>query len=108
MKPVTVLSGGEKVRCLLSKMMLSKANVLVMDQPTNHLDLESITALNEGLIKFKGAMLLASHDFEVLNTTCNRVIELTPNGSLDRMNTTYGEYVDNKEVQSRVEALYQN
>ena len=108
MKPVTVLSGGEKVRCLLSKMMLSKANVLVMDQPTNHLDLESITALNEGLSKFKGAMLLASHDFEVLNTTCNRVIELTPNGSLDRMNTTYGEYVDNKEVQSRVEALYQN
>lgn len=107
MKPVNVLSGGEKVRCLLSKMMLSKANVLVMDQPTNHLDLESITALNEGLIKFKGAMLLASHDYEVLNTTCNRVIELTPNGSFDRMNTTYEEYVDNKDVQTRVEALYQ-
>ena len=86
MKPVNVLSGGEKVRCLLSKMMLSKANVLVLDQPTNHLDLESITALNEGLIKFKGAILMASHDFEVLNTTCNRVIEVTSNGSFDRVN----------------------
>ena len=106
MKPVNVLSGGEKVRCLLSKMMLSKANVLVLDQPTNHLDLESITALNEGLIKFKGAILMASHDFEVLNTTCNRVIEVTSNGSFDRVNSTYEEYVNDQDVQNRLEALY--
>ena len=106
MKKVNVLSGGEKVRCILSKMMLSKANVLVLDQPTNHLDLESITALNEGLIKFKGALLVASHDYEVLNTTVNRVIELTPNGSFDRINTTYEEFLDNKDTQNRIEELY--
>ena len=106
LKKVNVLSGGEKVRCILSKMMLSKANVLVLDQPTNHLDLESITALNEGLIKFKGAMLVASHDFEVLNTTVNRVIELTPNGSLDRINTTYDEFTNTADIQKRVEELY--
>lgn len=106
MKEVNVLSGGEKVRCLLSKMMLSKANILMLDQPTNHLDLESITALNEGLIKFKGVILMASHDFEVLNTTCNRVIELTPNGSFDRLNTTYEEFVNDKDVQERIDALY--
>ena len=107
MKEVNVLSGGEKVRCMLSKMMLSKANVLVLDQPTNHLDLESITALNDGLIKFKGAILMASHDYEVLNTTCNRVIELTPNGAFDRIDTTYEEYLENKDVQQRVNDLYQ-
>lgn len=106
MKPVNVLSGGEKVRCLLSKMMLSKANVLVMDQPTNHLDLESITALNEGLIKFKGAILIASHDYEVLNTTCNRIIELTPTGAFDRINTTYEEYVEDSTLQERVNKMY--
>ncbi|MGO4929368.1 ABC-F family ATP-binding cassette domain-containing protein [Fundicoccus sp. Sow4_D5] len=106
LKKVNVLSGGEKVRCILSKMMLSKANVLVLDQPTNHLDLESITALNEGLVKFKGAMLVASHDYEVLNTTVNRVIELTPNGSLDRINTTYEEFINTPETQQRVEELY--
>ncbi len=106
MKPVNVLSGGEKVRCLLSKMMLSKANVLVMDQPTNHLDLESITALNEGIIKFKGAILIASHDYEVLNTTVNRVIEITPTGSFDRINTTYEEYVNDKDLQKRVDSMY--
>ena len=107
MKEVNVLSGGEKVRCMLSKMMLSKANVLVLDQPTNHLDLESITALNDGLIKFKGAILMASHDYEVLNTTCNRVIELTPNGAFDRIDTTYEEYLENKDVQQRINDLYQ-
>lgn len=106
MKPVNVLSGGEKVRCLLSKMMLSKANVLVMDQPTNHLDLESITALNDGLIKFKGAILMASHDYEVLNTTVNRVIEITPTGAFDRINTSYEEYVNNKDIQARVDQMY--
>lgn len=108
MKPVNVLSGGEKVRCLLSKMMLSKANVLVMDQPTNHLDLESITALNDGLIKFKGAILMASHDYEVLNTTVNRVIEITPTGAFDRINTSYEDYVNNKDIQARVDQMYPN
>lgn len=107
LKPVNVLSGGEKVRCLLSKMMLSKANVLILDQPTNHLDLESITALNDGLIKFKGAILMASHDYEVLDTTCNRVIELTPNGAYDLINTTYGEYVNNQDAQQRIAKLYE-
>lgn len=106
-KSVDVLSGGEKVRTILSKMMLSKANVLVLDQPTNHLDLESITALNEGLIKFKGAILMASHDYEVLNTTCNRVIELTPQGAFDHINTKYEDYVSDPAIQKRLEELYQ-
>lgn len=106
-KSVNVLSGGEKVRTILAKMMLSKANVLVLDQPTNHLDLESITALNDGLIKFKGALLMASHDYEVINTTCNRVIELTPNGVSDHINTTYEEYISNLDIQDRVNELYQ-
>lgn len=106
LKKVDVLSGGEKVRCLLSKMMLSKANVLVLDQPTNHLDLESITALNEGLVKFKSAILMASHDYEVLNTTVNRVVELTPNGSFDRINTTYEEFLNSADTQKRIDELY--
>ena len=106
LKPVNVLSGGEKVRCLLSKMMLSKANVLVMDQPTNHLDLESITSLNEGLIKFKGALLIASHDYEVLNTTCNRVIELTPTGAFDRLKTSYEDFVNDQDLQARIDQMY--
>ncbi len=106
MKPVNVLSGGEKVRCLLSKMMLSKANVLVLDQPTNHLDLESITALNEGLIKFKESILLASHDYEVMKTTCNRIIEITPTGAYDRINTKYEDFVNDQEVQERINQMY--
>lgn len=106
-KSVQVLSGGEKVRTILSKMMLSKANVLILDQPTNHLDLESITSLNEGLIKFKGAILMASHDYEVLNTTCNRVIELTPKGAFDHINTKYEDYVNNPEIQDRLNQLYE-
>nr|WP_210727883.1 ATP-binding cassette domain-containing protein [Facklamia miroungae] len=106
LKPVNVLSGGEKVRCLLSKMMLSKANVLVMDQPTNHLDLESITALNDGLVKFKSAILIASHDYEVLNTTVNRVIEITPNGAFDRINSTFEEFVNDKAIQARINEMY--
>lgn len=107
-KSVNVLSGGEKVRTILSKMMLSKANVLILDQPTNHLDLESITSLNEGLIKFKGAILMASHDYEVLNTTCNRVIELTPKGGFDHINTKYEDYINNAEIQERLNQLYQS
>lgn len=94
-KPVNVLSGGEKVRCMLSRMMMFGANVLVLDQPTNHLDLESITAVNNGLIEFKGNLLFASHDHEFIQTVANRIMELTPSGLIDRM-TTYDEYVDMK------------
>ena len=79
-KPVKVLSGGEKVRCMLSRMMLFGANILILDQPTNHLDLESITAVNNGLIDFKGNVLFASHDHEFINTIANRIMEITPEG----------------------------
>ena len=92
LKPVKVLSGGEKVRCMLSRMMLSSANVLLLDQPTNHLDLESITALNNGLIDFKGVILFATHDHQFMQTVANRVIELTPDGCIDRMGT-YEDYL---------------
>ena len=92
LKPVKVLSGGEKVRCMLSRMMLSSANVLLLDQPTNHLDLESITAVNNGLIDFKGVILFATHDHQFMQTVANRVIELTPNGCIDRMGT-YEDYL---------------
>ncbi|UJF16656.1 ATP-binding cassette domain-containing protein [Jeotgalibaca sp. MA1X17-3] len=106
MKGVSVLSGGEKVRIILSKMMLSKANVLILDDPTNHLDLESITALNDGMISFKGALLFSSHDYEFTNTTANRIIEITPNGVVDRLETSYEEFLNDQDVQKRVDALY--
>ena len=92
-KPVEVLSGGEKVRCMFSRMMLYGSNVLVLDQPTNHLDLESITAVNNGLESFKGVVLFSSHDHEMLQTVANRVIELTPEGCIDRQGT-YEEYLE--------------
>ncbi|KAA9240015.1 MULTISPECIES: ABC-F family ATP-binding cassette domain-containing protein [Aerococcus] len=107
-KHVNVLSGGEKVRCMLSKMMLSKANVLVMDNPTNHLDLESISSLNDGLIRFKGVLLFSSHDREFLSTIANRVIHVSPNGLVDRIDTGYEEYLNNEDTQARVNALYQD
>ncbi len=91
-KPVNVLSGGEKVRCMLSRMMMNGANVLILDQPTNHLDLESITALNNGLSEFKGILLFSSHDHEFIQTIANRIIELRPEGANDKM-MTYDEYV---------------
>lgn len=91
-KPVKVLSGGEKVRCMLSRMMLFGANILILDQPTNHLDLESITAVNNGLIDFKGNVLFASHDHEFINTIANRIIEIRPEGIIDRL-STYDEYI---------------
>jgi len=94
-KPVNVLSGGEKVRCMFSRMMLFGSNVLVLDQPTNHLDLESITAVNNGLETFKGVVLFTSHDHEILQTVANRIIEITPDGIIDRMGT-YEEYLDFK------------
>ncbi|PEJ03453.1 ABC-F family ATP-binding cassette domain-containing protein [Bacillus wiedmannii] len=104
-KNVSVLSGGEKVRCMLSKMMLSGANVITLDDPTNHLDLESITALNNGLIAFKGTMLFTSHDHQFVQTIANRIIEVTPNGVIDK-EATYDEFLENEELQKQVEAMY--
>ena len=92
-KPVNVLSGGEKVRCMLSRMMMFGSNVLVVDQPTNHLDLESITAVNNGLIAFKGIVLFASHDHQFIQTVANRIIEITDDGIIDRLGT-YDEYLE--------------
>ena len=106
-KKVNVLSGGEKVRCMLSKMMLSNANVLLLDDPTNHLDLESISSLNDGLISFKGAVMFTSHDREFIDTIANRIIHVSANGVVDRLDTTYEEYLADKDVQARVEALYE-
>lgn len=106
LKKANVLSGGEKVRCMLSKMMLSNANVLILDEPTNHLDLESITALNKGLIKYKGSMLFASHDYEFINSIANRLIDLTPNGMIDK-EMSYDEYVHDKELQAKVSNMYE-
>ena len=106
LKKVNLMSGGEKVRCMLSKNMLSKANVLVLDDPTNHLDLESITALNDGLIAFSGSILFASHDHQFIQTIANRIIMVSDNGVVDRADTTYDEFLENKDVQQRVAALY--
>ena len=97
-KKVKVLSGGEKVRCLLSKMMISGANILILDEPTNHLDMESITALNNGLIKFPGVILFASHDHQFVETTANRIMEILPNGSMIDKITTYDEYLASDEM----------
>ena len=96
-KKVKILSGGEKVRCLLSKMMISGANVLILDEPTNHLDMESITALNNGIVKFPGVLLFASHDHQIVQTTANRIIELLPDGTMIDKITTYDEYLENDE-----------
>ncbi len=98
-KPVNVLSGGERVRCMLSRMMMFGSNVLVLDQPTNHLDLESITAVNNGMIDFKGILLFTSRDHEFIQTIANRVIELTPDGMIDRAGT-YDEYIEWKNAQA--------
>ena len=97
-KQVRVLSGGEKVRCLLSKMMISGANILIFDEPTNHLDMESITALNNGMIKFRGVILLASHDHQIVQTTANRIMEILPNGKLIDKITSYDEYLASDEM----------
>ncbi|MDD3796647.1 MAG: ATP-binding cassette domain-containing protein [Lachnospiraceae bacterium] len=97
-KKVRILSGGEKVRCLLSKMMISAANVLIFDEPTNHLDMEAITALNNGMIKFQGAMLFASRDHQIVQTTANRIMEILPGGKLIDKITTYDEYLESDEM----------
>ena len=107
LKEAQVLSGGEKVRCMLSKLMLSNANVLVLDDPTNHLDLESITSVNKGLEKFPGVLLFSSHDHEMIQTLANRIIEITPNGIMDRK-TTLEEYLENKEIQAKLKEMYRD
>ena len=96
-KQVKVLSGGEKVRCLLSRMMISAANVLVFDEPTNHLDMESITALNNGMMKFPGVILFASRDHQIVQTTANRIMEFVNGGLIDKI-TTYDEYLESDEM----------
>lgn len=105
LKPVNVLSGGEKVRCMLSKLMLSKANVLVLDDPTNHLDLESITALNDGLMSFTGSLLFASHDHQFIQTLANRIIVVSDKGVVDRAETTFDEFLENETVQALVKEM---
>lgn len=105
MKKTNVLSGGEKVRCMLSKMMMQNPNVIVLDQPTNHLDLESIQSFNEQCIEYKGVVLLTSHDHTFMHTTANRIIELTPGGIIDRL-TTFDEYLDDARVKQLQQELY--
>ena len=105
-KKTKVLSGGEKMRCMISRMMLKNANVLIFDNPTNHLDLESIQAFNNNLITFKGNIMMASHDHEFIQTIANRVIELTPNGIIDKM-TEYDDYISNDDLKERRKNMYQ-
>jgi len=105
LKPVNVLSGGERVRCMLSKLMLAGPNVLIMDEPTNHLDLESITALNDALIDFRGVVLFVSHDHEFVDTVANRVIEFTPSGTIDRT-MRFDDYLKSEDVRSARDQHY--
>jgi ATPase subunit of ABC transporter with duplicated ATPase domains len=105
LKTANVLSGGEKVRCMLSKMMFAKANLLLMDEPTNHLDLESITALNNGMNEFQGTLMFTSHDHELVNTVANRIVEITPNGIIDKM-MPYDDYLADAKIGQMQEELY--
>lgn len=105
MKSCSVLSGGEKMRCMFSKLMLSSSNVMLLDEPTNHLDLESITAVNNGLIAFKGTLMFTSHDHKFIDSIATRIIEITPNGVVDR-EMNFDEYLENDELQKQVEAMY--
>lgn len=107
-KPVNVLSGGEKIRVMLSKLMLLKSNVLVLDDPTNHLDLESISSLNDGLKNFKESIIFASHDHEFIQTLANHIIVLSKNGVIDRIDETYDEFLENEEVQAKVKELWKD
>ena len=104
-KKVRILSGGEKVRCMLSKLMISGANVLILDEPTDHLDMESITALNNGMIKFPGVLLFSSRDHQIVQTTANRIIEILPNGSMIDKITTYDEYLES-DAMARKRTVY--
>ena len=104
-KNVSVLSGGEKVRCMMSKAMLNHPNFLLLDEPTNHLDLESITALNNALKDFKGNLIMSSHDHELIQTVCNRIVEISPNGTIDSL-LEYEDYLCSPEIEQKKEALY--
>lgn len=104
-KKTNVLSGGEKVRCMISRMMLQNPNAIILDEPTNHLDLESITAFNNGTLDFPGVILMATHDLAFANSVCNRIIELTPKGIIDRI-CTYEEYLENERVQELRQEMY--
>ncbi len=106
LKMAHVLSGGEKVRCMFSRLMLSGANVLLLDEPTNHLDLESITAVNNGLIAFKGTMLFSSHDHKFIETIANRIVEITPNGLMDRR-MEFNDFLEDEAIQSQIDAMYE-
>ena len=106
LKPVNVLSGGEKARCMLTRMMVSQPNVIILDEPTNHLDLESITALNRGLEKFRGTILFSSHDHQLVHTVANRIIEITPKGYIDCASTTFDEYLSNEKIRQQRHELY--
>lgn len=105
LKKASVLSGGEKMRCMIARMMMTDANTLVLDSPTNHLDLESIQAFNNTLKAFKGNILMSSHDHEFIQTVCNRVIELTPNGVIDKI-MDYDDYITDEKVLAARERLY--
>jgi ATPase subunit of ABC transporter with duplicated ATPase domains len=105
LKQASVLSGGEKMRCMIARMMLTNANTLVLDSPTNHLDLESIQAFNNTLQTFKGNVLMSSHDHEFIETVCNRVIELTPRGIIDKR-MDYDDYITDEKVLALREKLY--
>ncbi len=106
LKPVNVLSGGERARCMFTRMMVVQPNVLILDEPTSHLDLESITSLNRGLSKFPGTILFSSHDHELIQTVANRVIEITPRGYIDRVSTTFDEYLANAQIKEQRQKLY--
>lgn len=103
-KPVNVLSGGEKMRCMIARMMIRQANTLILDSPTNHLDLESIQAFNNALTAFKGIVLLTSHDHEFISTVANRIIEITPNGMIDKY-MEYDDYLFDERVQENLNKL---
>lgn len=105
MKKTGVLSGGEKVRCMISRMMIQNPNLVVLDEPTNHLDLESIQSFNESMVNFKGVVLLTSHDHTFMQTVANRVIELTPKGAIDRL-MTFDEYLEDERVKQLRETMY--
>jgi ATPase subunit of ABC transporter with duplicated ATPase domains len=105
LKKTNVLSGGEKVRCMVSKMMLQNPNLVILDEPTNHLDLESITAFNDGMLNFPGIVLLTTHDHQFMDTVANRIIEITPKGMIDRL-MTYDEYLADDRVKVLKEELY--
>jgi len=105
LKSCKVLSGGEKVRCILSKMMMERSNFLMLDEPTNHLDLETIQTLNNSLIKFKGNLILSTHDFEFANSVGNRIIEIGPNGFIDKL-MSFEDYLNDKKVEELRNKIY--